>query len=116
MKRALSLLLAVFMLMSTLPSSGEARGTEPEMACVSKCCLSKNSKGKTPCDQKKGKGCCSNGICNPFTMCKICFGYEAGNSDLSFSSNGEKKQYSFPESVLITDGYFSNCWQPPEMI
>ena|ERR1700741_2285205 len=116
MKRMLSFILAVFMLMSTLPSSGEAHGTEPELACVSDCCLSTCEKEETPCSEKKEQGCCADGICNPFTMCKVCFGYEVNNWDYTISPAETKNSFVDQTNTGIPDVYLSTCWQPPEMV
>lgn len=115
MKRFLSFVLAVFMLMSTMPSASGAIG-KPELACMSKCCLSNKSKKETPQKQsKKEKNCCKDCVCAPFLLCKITFGYEASDWNCNIASYNNEKNYAIPVTATIPDVYLSDCWQPPEL-
>lgn len=113
MKLLSTILLTYILLLTAIPSVVSAKIGNAEH-CKKSCCHSgKKQNGNKPASDHN-KGCCNNGICNPFMSCCKC---DALVSKLQISPSLSYITRKFgllaetPNSVFLSD-----IWHPPKVV
>ena len=112
--KILSVILSIHILLLTAaPSLSMVYRSAKTEHCKKTCCHSKKEKKQSSSSQEN-KGCCNNGVCNPFMSCCNCYALTSKLQILPCLAFANHKFYSISENSA--SDFLSDAWHPPRAV
>ncbi len=108
-----TILVTYILLLTAAPSLSMVYRSHAEH-CKKSCCHSEQNQKQSDPTSQQNKGCCNNGVCNPFMSCCNCYALTAKLQVLRSLAYTNQKYTALTENPNSV--FLSEAWHPPKTV